>query len=53
MVPSGTTANYFPTKSFSTDPPLKLWLVELPWIGLGYRWGGPFSGLRLSLSFPF
>lgn len=39
--------------SFSTDPPLKLWLVELPWIALGYRWGGPLSGVRLSLSFPF
>lgn len=39
--------------SFSTDPPFKLWLVEIPWIALGYRFGGPFSGLRLSLSFPF
>jgi hypothetical protein len=39
--------------SFSTDPAPKLWLVELPWIALGYRWGGPLSGLRLSFSFPF
>ena len=39
--------------SFSTDPVLRVWKVKLPWIALGYRFGDVFSGVRLSLSFPF
>jgi len=39
--------------SFSTDPALEAWKIRLPWIALGYRFGDLFSGVRISLSFPF
>jgi hypothetical protein len=39
--------------SFSTRPIPKLWIIEFPWIAVGYRFGGPFSGVRVSFSFPF
>jgi hypothetical protein len=39
--------------SFSTVPRVALWKLELPWIGIGYRHGGPFRGIRFNLSFPF
>jgi len=39
--------------SFSTDPVLKLWKIRLPWIGIGYRFGDLFSGVRVNFSFPF
>jgi hypothetical protein len=45
--------NYEAGLSFSTDPPLKLWIIKMPWIGIGYRWGDRITGFRLSFSFPF
>lgn len=39
--------------SFATEPELRLLGIRLPWIALGYRFGDVFSGVRLSLSFPF
>ncbi len=39
--------------SFSTEPVLRLWNVDLPWIAVGYRFGDVFTGIRFSLSFPF
>lgn len=45
--------NYEAGVSFSTDPILKLWMVKIPWIGLGYRWGDGVQGVRLNFSFPF
>jgi hypothetical protein len=38
--------------SFSTDPALRLWKIRLPWIGVGYRFGDLFSGVRINFSFP-
>jgi len=45
--------NYEVGLSFSTDPALKLWVVKMPWVGLGYRWGDGVRGVRLNFSFPF
>ena len=45
--------NYEAGISFSTDPPLKLWIVKMPWIGVGYRWGDRVKGVRLNFTFPF
>jgi len=45
--------NYEAGLSFSTDPPLKLWIVKMPWIGVGYRWGDRVKGVRLNFTFPF
>jgi hypothetical protein len=39
--------------SLSTEPELRVLGVRLPWIALGYRFGDVFSGVRISLSFPF
>jgi hypothetical protein len=39
--------------SFATDPPLKIWKVKLPWIGLAYRDGGALSGVVVYFAFPF
>ncbi len=39
--------------SFSTEPALELWKVELPWIGVGYQFGDVFTGVRLYLAWPF
>jgi hypothetical protein len=39
--------------SFSTEPDLRIWKVRLPWLGLGYRSGRVFSGLRFYMAFPF
>jgi hypothetical protein len=39
--------------TFGTTPKATLWLVKLPRIGLGYRWGPNLSGIRLSFGFPF
>jgi len=39
--------------SFATEPALKPLGIEIAWIALGYRFGDLFSGVRLSLSFPF
>jgi hypothetical protein len=39
--------------SFSADPGLALWKLKIPWIGLGYRFGDLFNGVRISFSFPF
>jgi hypothetical protein len=39
--------------SFSTLPVLRLYKLELPWIGVGYRFGELFDGIRVSFSFPF
>jgi hypothetical protein len=36
-----------------TDPKIKLWFVRLPSIGLGYRWGENFQGVRVNFGFPF
>jgi hypothetical protein len=27
--------------------------LKLPWIGVGYRFGDLFEGIRISFSFPF
>jgi hypothetical protein len=39
--------------SFSTVPDLRLYKIKLPWIGIGYRFGDLFDGIRISFSFPF
>ncbi|MCU0293586.1 MAG: hypothetical protein MUF10_16625 [Thermoanaerobaculaceae bacterium] len=39
--------------SLSTSPALRLWFVEVPWIGLAYRAAGALSGVRIYLTFPF
>jgi hypothetical protein len=39
--------------SFSTEPNLKLWIIRMPWIGIGYRWGDRTRGIRINFSFPF
>ncbi len=39
--------------SFSTEPSLKIWKLEVPWLAVGYRFGDLFEGLRVSFSFPF
>jgi hypothetical protein len=39
--------------TFGTDPKIKLWIIRLPRIGLGYRFGPTVSGLRLTFNFPF
>ncbi len=45
--------NYEIGLSFSTDPVVKLWVIKLPWIALGYRFGDRLHGLRLNFTFPF
>jgi hypothetical protein len=39
--------------SLSTSPTAKILGIKIPWIGLGYRFGDAFTGVRLNLSFPF
>jgi hypothetical protein len=39
--------------SMSTRPTWAILGVKIPWVGLGYRFGDAFSGIRLNLSFPF
>ena len=39
--------------TFGTTPKVKLWLIPLPRIGLGYRWGPNTRGIRLNFGFPF
>jgi len=39
--------------TFGTTPKVKLWIVRLPRIGLGYRWGPNARGVRLNFGFPF
>jgi hypothetical protein len=39
--------------TFGTTPKVKLWSVNLPRIGLGYRWGPNVKGIRLNFGFPF
>ena len=39
--------------TFGTTPKVKLWLIPLPRIGLGYRWGPNIKGIRLNFGFPF
>ena len=39
--------------TFGTTPKVKLWIVRLPRIGLGYRWGPNARGVRLKFGFPF
>ena len=51
--PFEVSTSYETGLSFATEPPLKLWLLPLPWISLAYRHGGDISGLRLYLAFPF
>jgi hypothetical protein len=38
--------------SFATSPPLKVWFVSIPWIGVAYRTAGALSGVRVYLAFP-
>ncbi len=46
-------ANHEIGLTFGTDPKIKLWVMKLPRIGLGYRWGKNVRGVRLSFGFPF
>jgi hypothetical protein len=39
--------------SVSAAPTVSILGVTVPWVGLGYRFGDAFSGVRLNLSFPF
>jgi hypothetical protein len=39
--------------SVSTEPAVTLWKIKLPWLGLGYRFGDVFEGIRINFSFPF
>ncbi len=39
--------------TFGTTPKIKLWIVKLPRIGIGYRWGPNARGVRLNFGFPF
>jgi len=51
--PFEVSTSYEAGVSFATDPPLRVWKVALPWIGLAWRESDALSGLRLYLSFPF
>ena len=51
--PFEVSTSYEAGVSFATDPPMRLWKVALPWIGLAYRYSNDVSGLRLYLAFPF
>ena len=51
--PFDVSWNYEVGLSFSTEPPLQVWKVKLPWIGLGYRFGDRTRGIRLNFAFPF
>jgi hypothetical protein len=39
--------------SVAGTPMLAVLGVKIPWVGLGYRFGDAFRGVRLNLSFPF
>ena len=39
--------------SLAADPPLSILKIQLPWIGVGYRFGDLFDGIRINFSFPF
>jgi len=45
--------NYEVGLSFSTDPVLKLWIIKMPWIAIGYRFGDGARGVRVNFTFPF
>jgi hypothetical protein len=51
--PFEVSTSYEAGVSFATEPPLRLWKLPLPWLGLAYRWSEAVSGLRLYLAFPF
>ena len=52
-VPFEFSTTYEAGVSFATEPPLQLWKLSLPWLGLAYRYSNDLSGLRLYLAFPF
>ncbi len=39
--------------SFGTDPPIRIWGVKLPRIGLSYRTGDDLVAYRINFGFPF
>ena len=39
--------------TFGTTPKYKLWIIPLPRIGLGYRFGPHLKGWRINFGFPF
>ncbi len=39
--------------AFDARPRIKLWIITLPRIGIGYRWGPNATGWRLNFGFPF
>jgi hypothetical protein len=51
--PFEVSTSYEAGVSFATEPPLRLWKLPLPWLGLAWRHSDAVSGLRLYLAFPF
>jgi hypothetical protein len=51
--PFEVSTSYEAGLSFATEPPLRVWKLPLPWLGLAWRQSDAVSGLRLYLSFPF
>lgn len=51
--PFEVSTSYEAGVSFATEPPLRLWKLPLPWLGLAWRRSEAVSGLRLYLAFPF
>jgi hypothetical protein len=45
--------NYEVGLSFATDPVINLWIIKIPWIGIGYRFGDGARGVRMNFTFPF
>ncbi len=39
--------------TFGTEPPMRLWGVKLPRIGLSHRFGGDLIAYRINFGFPF
>lgn len=39
--------------TFGTDPPMRLWGVNISRIGIGYRFGESLRGIRIKFGFPF
>jgi hypothetical protein len=52
-VPFEVSTSYEAGLSFATEPPLRVWKLPLPWLGLAWRQSDAVSGLRLYLAFPF
>jgi len=52
--PVTVDAEYEAGISFGTDPPYQWWKIQVPRVGLGYRYSGrDIAAIRLTVGFPF